>query len=132
MRQQEHEEAPAIRRRAQEAEPAAAPELRGHPDLRPGAARGQEAADQDPQDPAPGGVRGGADQDDGLPRLPGAARHPPLLRLLFQRDAGLSRLPRRAGPQLGQVYRSAQSPEFQTFKLSVSCVKNVKSNFPFR
>ena len=50
-------------------------------------------------------MRGGADQDVELSRLPGDPGRQALLRLLHQRHEGLPGLPRRTRTELGQVYR---------------------------
>ena len=105
MREPEHEEAAALRRRPEEVDATAAPELRGHAHLRPGPARGQAHPHARPQDCAQRRLHHSADQDDGLPSLPAATRYPSLLRALSQRDEGLSSPSYRAHRQLGQIYR---------------------------
>ena len=105
MCQQEYEEAPAVWRRTKETDTPAEKKFCSHEDFFPGPAGGSEGAGEDPEDRPEGQVRGGADQDDVVPRLPGTASHQTLHLLLSERDEGLPGSPRRAGGQLGQISR---------------------------
>ena len=103
MCEQEYEETPTVRRRAEKTDAPTAPQLCGHAHLCPGAGRGKARARQDPQDRASRQVRGGADAHDQLPGVSGPARHQTLHLVLHERDEGLPGLSYRAGRQLGQV-----------------------------